>query len=68
MKNETNALDSFWKSAEDLISRYLILKDSDLENQIKALNKGTLSSVIISLQASNAISISQADELRKTFL
>lgn len=68
MNTETKTLDPFWKSAEELILNYICFKNTDLENQIQSLDKKTLSSVIISLQASETISINQANELRKTFL
>ena len=68
MNAETKTLDPFWKSAEELILNYICFKNIDLENQIQSLDKKTLSSVIISLQASETISINQANELRKTFL
>ncbi len=68
MNTETKTLDPFWKSAEELILNYICFKNIDLENQIQSLDKKTLSSVIISLQASETISINQANELRKTFL
>lgn len=68
MNTETKTLDPFWKSAEELILNYICFKSIDLENQIQSLDKKTLSSVIISLQASETISTNQANELRKTFL
>ena len=68
MNTETKTLDPFWKSAEELILNYICFKNIDLENQIQSLDKKTLSSVIISLQASETISTNQANELRKTFL
>lgn len=68
MNTEIKTLDPFWKSAEELILNYICFKNTDLENQIQSLDKKTLSSVIISLQASETISINQANELRKTFL
>lgn len=68
MNTETKTLDPFWKSAEELILNYICFKNIDLENQIKSFDKKTLSSVIISLQASETISTNQANELRKTFL
>lgn len=68
MNAETKTLDPFWKSAEELILNYICFKSIDLENQIQSFDKKILSSVIISLQVSEAISTNQANELRKTFL